>query len=193
MPNTRPPPAAPPEGPARHHLYPSIGYMIGLLSNRMTSQLDQDLAPLGITGVQWGVCRMLHLGLGRTAAELCRCYHYDSGAMTRTLTTLEKKGLIRRERSREDRRQIHLRLTDDGEALIQQTLPILREYANFVRECFTPEESDRFKEYLERLCDHSARKHWEAQATLRTGEAPGESGEEGMAPPLPSPGNIWGI
>ena len=60
--------------------------------------------------MQFAVLKHLAEGSARTAADLCRFLQYDTGAMTRILDRLEQKGLVRRERSREDRRAVVLRV-----------------------------------------------------------------------------------
>ena len=51
-----------------------------------------------------------------TVAALARLCQLDAGGMTRLLDRLETKGLVRRERSQEDRRVVNLELTDEGRA-----------------------------------------------------------------------------
>jgi MarR family 2-MHQ and catechol resistance regulon transcriptional repressor len=44
--------------------------------------------------------------------------------MTLVIDNLEKRGLVRRERSSEDRRFIRVHLTDEGERLIRRVFPV---------------------------------------------------------------------
>ena len=48
-----------------------------------------------------------------SASDLCKGISYDAGAMTRMLDRLETKGLIRRNRSAQDRRLMYLELTEE--------------------------------------------------------------------------------
>jgi DNA-binding MarR family transcriptional regulator len=95
-------------------------------------------------------------GAARTAADLCRFIHYDTGAMTRILDRLEHKGLVRRERCREDRRVVFLRITASGRV----QLPRLRAVASAVLEAhlsgFSRAEIEALKAYLERMIDNGA-------------------------------------
>lgn len=56
------------------------------------------------------ICAILYktskLGLSITATELCQATHILKSQMNRTLNQLEDKGLIRRERSAADKRQV---------------------------------------------------------------------------------------
>ena len=47
----------------------------------------------------------------------------QSGSMTYVINQLEKKQLLRRERCPEDRRVIHINITEEGHALIEKIFP----------------------------------------------------------------------
>jgi len=117
----------------------------------LLSRLDADLERFGLTGMQFAVLKHLAEGSARTAAELCRFMHHDTGAMTRILDRLEEKGLVRRERCREDRRVVFLRLAPNGRA----QLPRLTMVGTRVLEAhlagFTGAEIETLKGYLARM------------------------------------------
>ena len=75
------------------------------------------LADLGLTYPQYLVMLVLwdcdRVGVKAVGERLS----LDSGTLTPLLKRLEAAGLIRRERSREDERQVMLHLTESGEAL----------------------------------------------------------------------------
>lgn len=103
----------------------AIGPLIGRVRSVMLSRLDAELQPFGITGMQFAILKNVAEDTAGTAADLCRLLHYDTGSMTRLLDRLEEKGLIRRERSKDDRRVVSLRITGPGRAV----LPRLRDSA----------------------------------------------------------------
>ena len=94
----------------------SVGYLMGRARASLLSGLDAQLARFGLSGMQFAVLKHIGEGSARTAADLCRFMQYDTGAMTRILDRLELKGLVRRERSRQDRRAVVLRLAPSGRA-----------------------------------------------------------------------------
>jgi len=96
----------------------AIGPLIGRVRSVALSALDAELQPFGITGMQFVIFKQLADGAAATAADLCRLLHYDTGSMTRLLDRLEEKGWIRRERSKEDRRIVLLRLTSAGRGVL---------------------------------------------------------------------------
>jgi MarR family transcriptional regulator, multiple antibiotic resistance protein MarR len=100
----------------------SVGYLLGRARASLLSGLDAELAPFGLNAMQYAVLKHLAEGAARTAADLCRFMYYDTGSMTRILDRLEEKGLLRRERSPDDRRVVLLRVAAAGRA----QLPRLR-------------------------------------------------------------------
>lgn len=129
----------------------AVGHLIGRARSALLTGLDTELEPFGLTGAQFAVLRNVADGVADTAADLCRTMHYDTGSMTRMLDRLEEKGVLRRERCREDRRVVYLRITDTGNDLLPQlrgaaVLVISRHLAGF-----TSAEVDTLKQYLARM------------------------------------------
>jgi DNA-binding MarR family transcriptional regulator len=81
---------------------------------------EQMLKPHGITGTQYNVLRILR---GASPGGLCRNEIRDRLVtrmpdVTRLLDRMEDSGLITRERSTEDRRQVRTQLTRQGRKLV---------------------------------------------------------------------------
>jgi DNA-binding MarR family transcriptional regulator len=146
----------------------SLGRLISEVSGRLLAAFDGEMAGMGITGAQWVVFMRIANGCGATAAELCRFSRYDTGSMTRMLDRLEEKGLIRRVRSSQDRRVMHLELTEAGRALYPQMPPVAIKVLNEHLRGFTPEELDLFKGFLQRMRSNSEA----LQKGATEGEAP---------------------
>lgn len=89
-------------------------YQAGHAFNRMYRSV---LADLGLTYPQYLVMLVLWEGDGLTVKALGDRLMLDSGTLTPLLKRLEAAGILRRERSREDERQVMLYLTEAGEAL----------------------------------------------------------------------------
>ena len=56
--------------------------------------------------------------------ELGECLYLDSGTLTPVLKVLEQKGFVKRERSKEDERNLSVTLTEGGEKLKEQAVSI---------------------------------------------------------------------
>jgi len=55
-----------------------------------------------------------------TASEIARAVSLSQATITTILTDLEKRGLLLRERSDEDRRRVHTSLTKQGQAVLKE-------------------------------------------------------------------------
>lgn len=87
------------------------------LGHAFTRLYRQVLAELGLTYPQYLVMLVLWERDGLSVKALGERLLLDSGTLTPLLKRLETAGLIRRARSRDDERQVLLRLTEQGEAL----------------------------------------------------------------------------
>src|SRR6266702_5982748 len=85
----------------------NIGYLVSRVQSLLNHMVTQrTLAELGITGTQASMLFMLAIGRCSTAAELAREYGIDASAVTRLLDRVEKRGLLSRTRSHQDRRVV---------------------------------------------------------------------------------------
>ncbi len=94
---------------------------------RAANTVDASLAQYGalekLTPSQFGTLEILyHLG-PLCAGEIGQKLLKSGGNMTMVIDNLEKQGWVRRERNPEDRRQVHIHLTESGRALIEAVLP----------------------------------------------------------------------
>lgn len=135
----------------------SIGYLLARVRGHITAAIDAESAELGITWAQWGTLMQIANGKAETASDLCRNGACDTGSMTRMLDRLEQKGLLRRERSAEDRRVVHLRLTAAGEALYPQLPIIAVKVLNHYLRGFSQQELEDLKSYLRRMLANAER------------------------------------
>jgi MarR family multiple antibiotic resistance transcriptional regulator len=146
-----------PETPLEDEL--AVGMLIGRARSTLLTNLDAELEHYGLTGVQYGVLKHLADGTALTAVDLSRILHYDTGSMTRMLDRLEEKALLRRERGKDDRRVVYLRMTASGKGL----LPKLRQAATRVLNRglagFTTDEVDALKTYLSRMIENGQPRH----------------------------------
>ncbi len=92
-------------------------------------------------------------GVARNAADLCREMRHDSGALTRVLDQLVRRGLVERRRNDDDRRSLDLSLTEKGRRSAESLLPLVVNCLNRAMENFSFEEIDTLTELLRKLGD----------------------------------------
>jgi DNA-binding MarR family transcriptional regulator len=98
---------------------------------------------------------MLAVGKCWTAADIAREYGIDASAVTRLIDRLEKRGLLSRVRSEEDRRVVRLELTDDGRATAEKIPAIFAHVLDHLLTGFTPEEVGFLKSMMRRILANS--------------------------------------
>lgn len=139
----------------------SIGSLLGRVKVAMMAALDEELAadrrlaPLELSAAQFSVVASLAGEERKSASDLCRGISYDAGAMTRMLDRLEGKGLIRRNRSPEDRRLVHLELTEEGRAAYARMRELALAVANRFLRGFTRAEARQLEGLLARMLENA--------------------------------------
>lgn len=94
-------------------------------------------------------------GLARTASDIANDLGHDSGALTRVVDQLERRGYLQRSRSAKDRRVVELKLTPAGHAIIDELLPLVVDHTNTAIAPLSKSEFVQLRSYLVRLLDHA--------------------------------------
>jgi MarR family 2-MHQ and catechol resistance regulon transcriptional repressor len=114
----------------------------------ITGSVHQALGDQDLTESQFGVLEaLLHLGPLQQTALASRILR-SNGNVTLVIDNLERRGLVRRERQRDDRRCIQVHLTPAGEALITGIFPA---HAARVAAAFDPLNDEEQRELMQ-LC-----------------------------------------
>ena len=129
----------------------SVGHLMNKVLSSILAQADAQLAPYKLTYVQWLPLYKLLRNESQTSAQLARDMTIDPAALTRSLTRLEIKGLIRRERSVQDRRVVHLSLTDAGREVAQHVPSVLADVLNGHLQGFSKAEWTLMLQLLQRM------------------------------------------
>ena len=132
----------------------SVGQLMGRARASLLTSLDAELERFGLNSTQFAVLKHVGEGTARTAADLCRLNRYDTGAMTRILDRLEEKGLVRRERGREDRRVVFLRLAPAGRSLLPRLMAMGTRVLEVHLAGFSLDEVEALRGYLQRMIDN---------------------------------------
>ena len=139
----------------------SVGALLSRVRVEMLAAVDAELeadkrlAPLELSAAQWAVIASLAGEERKSASDLCKGISYDAGAMTRMLDRLEGKGLIRRSRSPDDRRLVHLELTEEGRAAYPRMRELSLGVANRFLHGFTKAEARQLESLLTRMLENA--------------------------------------
>ena len=129
----------------------SVGYLLNKVMSSILSQADGRLAAYKLTYAQWIPLFKLLREDGCTPVAMARDLSVDPAALTRSLHRLEAKGLLRRERSTQDRRVVHLRLTDEGRAVAEHVPGVMADVLNAHLSGFSHEEWQLLLKLLTRM------------------------------------------
>ena len=150
----------------------SVGYLMRRVTVAVAHEVERQLVVCDLTNAQWVPLFKLFIGKASTVAELARECHLDCGAMTRLLDRLEAKDLCHRVRSVEDRRVVHIELSDSGRAAAAGIPAVLSRVQNANLAGFSLEEFETLKDFLSRILSNA-----EAQALTPIQSTPGGPNE----------------
>lgn len=103
----------------------ALGTFVKLVraSESVTARIHRHLIDAGLSVSQFGVLEALfHVG-PLSQAEIAKKILRSTGNMTMVIDNLEKRGLVKRERQKDDRRYYIVQLTDEGRKLIGSVFP----------------------------------------------------------------------
>lgn len=116
---------------------------------------DPQLAELEVSTAQYLIVATLALREAESAAQLCRSFSYDAGAMTRMVDRLEAKGLVQRRRCPDDRRLINLELTEAGRNLFPKMRTLALAVQHRFLQGFSKAEVRQLEAYLTRILENA--------------------------------------
>ncbi|MBL6752044.1 MAG: MarR family transcriptional regulator [Nevskia sp.] len=131
--------------------FDSIGYLIKRCGTLMTAFAEAAFAAQPVSFTQWIALMQLCRSSPMSATELSDCMGHDMGALTRVIDALEHGGLVRRERSRSDRRSVEIALTDAGRLQVEKSTELVVAMLNRLLEPFSRQEFEAMRTLLQRL------------------------------------------
>lgn len=132
----------------------SMGYLLRRVYTIMHERIESAFAGHDFTLMQWIILIYLRDGIARTASDISKEFRHDSGALTRVIDRLERRGLLERRRSAADRRAVELSLTTLGRHTVESLLPVVVEQMNLALAPFTHDEFVQLRSLMVRLVEH---------------------------------------
>jgi len=133
-----------------------LPYRLSVLANRVSRILAADYsARFGLTVPEWRVMAVLGQWPGASADAVCRHTEMDKVTVSRAVTRLRRRGLLRREIAAEDRRRSVLRLSASGAALHARIVPLALAYEQRLTEVLSASEHRALQRLLDKLGDRA--------------------------------------
>ena len=137
--------------PNNYSMSNSVGYLMRMSVNRVLPQMEALFQDQELTFSQWTTLVALHDGRITSAGELAHNICHDAGSLTRLIDQMEKRGLVTRQRSKQDRRVVTLSLTARGRTLVEALAPRVMNFWNKLLSGFSHGEIETLIALLTRL------------------------------------------
>jgi DNA-binding MarR family transcriptional regulator len=131
-------------------LYDQPGHLIRR-AHQISVGVFNDLVGPEVTPIQYAILRMVHESPGIDQVSLARRIALDTSTTALTAARLETKGLLARRVSEQDRRQLELELTRQGESLITSLVDGVHRMREHLLSALEPEEQELFVQLLRKF------------------------------------------
>jgi DNA-binding MarR family transcriptional regulator len=124
--------------------------------NRLAAEVSRRLSAVyaerfGLDIPEWRVLATLQSDGPATAQAIVHSTRTHKSTISRAVAALEERGLIVRQESKVDAREIVLRLTRRGQGLMREILPLVLAEEEMMLAALPPQEQARFLALLGRL------------------------------------------
>ncbi|WP_221794028.1 MarR family winged helix-turn-helix transcriptional regulator [Oceanobacter mangrovi] len=138
-------------------LHELIGYRLRRAQLVFFNSFADACNDLGISPGLFGVLVLVKQNPGRTQTAIAQAMGNDRSAMVSAVDRLEKKDLVERRPSQNDRRSYALYLTANGEAFYDRLVERVLQHEHALEGVLRPGEKDLLIDILSRLCAGSAK------------------------------------
>jgi MarR family transcriptional regulator, organic hydroperoxide resistance regulator len=143
---------APPKHPAKLDLGDYLPYLVNRVGTIIAGQFGEEaLAPHGLSIAMWRVMAVLASTGGQRQIDLADLTSIDSSTLSRLVTRLMRIGLVTRTRSASSNREVAVKLSPKGGALVARLIPIGLEFESAATAGLASEELMTLKRCLRRM------------------------------------------
>ena len=118
----------------------ALGQCVTGLVNAVARGKEKELAPFGVSAAEYMALDACQRTGPTTVTELCNLLPFDAGRISRVVSSLYDRGLLRRRRLASDRRVVRLELTEDGRRLTPELVERVQAHKARLVEGVTVEE-----------------------------------------------------
>ncbi|MED4531110.1 MarR family transcriptional regulator [Metabacillus fastidiosus] len=127
-------------------------YLMLMQTSRVIQErIRDDMTKNNLSITEFSVLEVLfHKGI-QTIQQIGKSILVSSGSMTYVIDKLEQKGLLKRTACPEDRRVIHVVLTDDGFELMKKIMPEHEEFIDYIFDSLNTSEVENLVLLLKKI------------------------------------------
>ncbi|MEN8138942.1 MAG: MarR family transcriptional regulator [Bacteroidota bacterium] len=133
----------------------TVGALLGRTSHNMSLLLDKVFHKndVDLNVEQFVLLKILSFNDGLNQKKLSELIDRDKTTIARLITKMEKKNMLLRVNSREDKRVNNVYITNYGKEILHEVLPFIREVDDVLISSVTREELQVFTRVMYKLCD----------------------------------------
>ena len=120
-------------------------------SKGIQESLKLEMAKYNLSITEFSVLEVLYHKGKQTIQQIGHSILISSGSMTYVIDRLEHKGFINRSACPDDRRAIHVTLTDEGNSLMEKIMPKQQQWVDGMFSSLNTEESEIFVNLLKKV------------------------------------------
>lgn len=120
-------------------------------SKKIQEKIRDDISKSSLNITEFSVLEVLYHKGQQTIQQIGSSILVSSSSMTYVIDKLEQRGLLRRSPCPDDRRVIHVTLTQSGTELMEQMMPKHHEMVDRMFESLTADEAEELGELLKKI------------------------------------------
>jgi len=129
----------------------SIAYRLIKGANNVNKTLNKKLSPYDIAIEQRATLEIIKFESDVNQTTIANLLGKDKTTISRSLNSLEKKGLIKKSETLGDKRSNKIELTSQGEIILEETISEISSFREQLNEKLTTEEHDEFFRIIDKL------------------------------------------
>ncbi len=135
---------------------PNLADRVVSLSNAVVKGVERQIAPYGLISMEFAMLKAFVAQEEWTVTQLTEVLPADAPRVSRLVSRLVDRGLLRRRRRTDDRRVVRLRLTPQGEELTAEVCELVRQFEARLLEGVSAEEAAAFEAVVSRVVGNNA-------------------------------------
>ena len=131
-------------------------YRLSVLSNRVSTSIAsayRDRFALSVT--EWRIMAVLGEYPGLSGEEVSNKTQIEKSMLSRSIQKLLARHLLERNVDEQDRRRQVLNLSELGNDIYAQIVPLSLDYEKRLLACFNAQERKQFSQLIDRLSEHA--------------------------------------
>lgn len=138
-------------------LYECVNFILNSTQNAVHAYFKEKLRPFEVTPIQYSILKCLWESDMQTPTQLARTLQVDTSTITGLLERLERKDLVVRIYSQEDRRSVQVCLKEEGRRLRDGIEKVIQQSNADITKGMTAEEILTWKKMCSLMKDNARR------------------------------------